>query len=170
MQLYITTAIAIPVRLPLFLLPPTPTTLPSAVMNNTQALISGATAQAFNSPKKSARATDTDDASTHLPSLRSDRERPSPGANRKISGSGAPRATRDPFGSPFLGGPLVPGREFTLGDPFKTPPNSRRRETHLRRHSASPTPSRRISDALETGHHATDVDSDLEDGEIPDGE
>ncbi|KAJ6569130.1 hypothetical protein B0H19DRAFT_1256797 [Mycena capillaripes] len=114
------------------------------------------------SPHKTVRTGISDDTSQHLPSLRTDRERPSPGPNRKVSGSGAPKKppgldgiTTDIFASTQNG----VGR-FTLrtvrGSPAKTG----------RSQSLSPTPSRR-SHGPDTGHHNTDVEaSDLEEGQI----
>jgi hypothetical protein len=46
-------------------------------------------ASEVTSPKKTICTSETDDTSKCLPSLRSDREHPSPGPNQKVSGSGA---------------------------------------------------------------------------------
>ncbi|KAJ7863685.1 hypothetical protein B0H13DRAFT_2353987 [Mycena leptocephala] len=55
-------------------------------------------ASEVTSPKKTIRTSETDDTSKRLPSLRSDRECPSPGPNRKVSGSGAIRQPAGPDG------------------------------------------------------------------------
>ncbi|KAJ7435291.1 hypothetical protein B0H11DRAFT_1937689 [Mycena galericulata] len=124
------------------------------------------------SPHKTARASVSDDTTTHLPDFRSDRERPSPGINRKVSGSGSAHRTPtlDASTNVFLASPRAQGSHGNLplfGALRQTPtnPSSRRRGHPARSQSESPTPSHRQHEGLDTGHHATDV-SDLEDGEI----
>ncbi|KAJ7745697.1 hypothetical protein B0H16DRAFT_1462712 [Mycena metata] len=124
------------------------------------------------SPKKSARAQIEDDASTHLPHFRTDRERPSPGPNRKKPGSGAAwYKAPGPDGIPtspniFLSGPSAPGaKTFAPGELRNTPPCFP--PAKFRSQSTSPTPSRRAQLDLDTGYHATDVESELEEGQIP---
>ncbi|KAJ7852558.1 hypothetical protein B0H13DRAFT_2359460 [Mycena leptocephala] len=95
------------------------------------------------SPKKSFRRSSTDDTSTHLPGLRSDGERPSPGINRKVSGSGA--RTLTPSGTAGNPSNVFLAPSANTGAPFGRA-------------------------LLDTGHHATDVESDesedMEEGEI----
>ncbi|KAJ6560898.1 hypothetical protein DFH09DRAFT_1316512 [Mycena vulgaris] len=65
------------------------------------------------SPKKTSRTAVDDDTSTHLPSLRTDRDRDSPGPNRKLPGSGAAKPKSLVFGTAdglFSTGPHAPGR------------------------------------------------------------
>ncbi|KAF7361578.1 hypothetical protein MSAN_01191800 [Mycena sanguinolenta] len=64
--------------------------------------------------------------------------------------------------NPFLTSPLA-GRGTTLL--LRTPPS--RRNGNIRSQSMSPTPSRRMHDLLDNGHHAVDLfGSDVEEGEI----
>ncbi|KAJ7784839.1 hypothetical protein DFH07DRAFT_947906 [Mycena maculata] len=125
------------------------------------------------SPTKTIRVSGTDDATSLLPSLRSNRDRPSP-ATRKISGSGAPRErpSLDREENVFLAGSRATGSgNLTLGAHFDTPPSSRRRVSVLRSQSASPTPSprHRIPEGLDTGHRSEVEVSDLEEGQILEG-
>ncbi|KAJ6459393.1 hypothetical protein C8R47DRAFT_1328000 [Mycena vitilis] len=118
-----------------------------------------APSKAIVSPKKARRTqTADDDTSRHLPELRTNRDRPSP-AQRKISGSGAARMP----GSDGISGVALGAGNNAAGFnlPFRAPTTPKRRLQ--RNHSTSPTPSRR----LDTGHHETDVESDLEEGQIP---
>jgi hypothetical protein len=124
-------------------------------------------ASEVTSPKKTIRTSETDDTSKRLPSLRSDRERPSPGPNRKVSGSGAVRQPAGPDGPNVdvfqSGGNTADTGILALGTIRGSPAKTGRL---LRSQSTSPTPSRRTH-GLDTGHHATDVEtSDLEDGQI----
>ncbi|KAJ7639843.1 hypothetical protein DFH06DRAFT_1335511 [Mycena polygramma] len=110
------------------------------------------------SPKKARRTeTSDDDTSRHLPELCTNRDRPSP-AQRKISGSGAVRVPGPDGISSVAFGAGNNAAGFNL--PFRAPTTPKRRLQ--RNHSTSPTPSRR----LDTGHHETDVESDLEEGQI----
>ncbi|KAJ7612412.1 hypothetical protein DFH06DRAFT_1345155 [Mycena polygramma] len=93
----------------------------------------------------------------HLPELCTNRDRPSP-AQRKISGSGAVRVPGPDGISSVAFGAGNNAAGFNL--PFRAPTTPKRRLQ--RNHSTSPTPSRR----LDTGHHETDVESDLEEGQI----
>ncbi|KAJ7902700.1 hypothetical protein B0H14DRAFT_2555203 [Mycena olivaceomarginata] len=117
-----------------------------------------------NSPKKAIRTGERDDATGHLPELRSDRERASP-AQRKISGSGSVRRTAPgPDGIPpntFLAAAGPSAHSYTLGE-VPSPDRAYLEERAGRsrgRMSVSPTPSRRSATDLDTGHHATDVES-----------
>ncbi|KAJ7696254.1 hypothetical protein B0H17DRAFT_1198170 [Mycena rosella] len=118
--------------------------------------------------KKIVRISATDDAPSHLPDLRFNRERGSPD-QRKISGSGEPRAP-GPGRLPadiFSAEVASPTRKtLILGALKDTPPGPSRRQ-FLRGRSESPTPASRSARDLDTGHHETDVDaSDLEEGKI----
>ncbi|KAF8185349.1 hypothetical protein K438DRAFT_1974053 [Mycena galopus ATCC 62051] len=127
------------------------------------------------SPHKSLRAAPGEDATFGLPSLRTERDRPSPGANRKTSGSGAPIFPSAQGKSPALAGVTTAGtdvfdagtdvpskpRSLVLGEPkgSRSRSGSKRRGEIARSQAASPTPSHRTVDHLDTGHHATDVES-----------
>ncbi|KAJ7689918.1 hypothetical protein B0H17DRAFT_1134635 [Mycena rosella] len=121
--------------------------------------------------KKTARATNEDDASTRLPPNHFNCERESPGQLRKTSGSGkgkrkAPGPDGIPAGDVFLAAAAIatsPQACFAL-NALGTP--QRRRGAHAQGQSESPTPSRRGIGEVDTGHHATDV-SNLEEGQIP---
>ncbi|KAF7330591.1 hypothetical protein MSAN_02459300 [Mycena sanguinolenta] len=114
------------------------------------------------SPHKSARGANSSDV-TYNPHIRTESERPSPGPNRKVSQgssahqsrSGTPR-TSDVFN---VGNP-TPDRNagnYILG----TAPQPRSHTGHSE--PGSPSPSSR--GGLDTGHHATDIESG-EEGEI----
>ncbi|KAF7328459.1 hypothetical protein MSAN_02482400 [Mycena sanguinolenta] len=111
----------------------------------------------FTSPHKSARGADGGDV-TRNPHIRTESERPSPGPNRKVSGSGSrtstPRNEQDVFSAPNQ----VTG-DYVLG----TAPTPRA-HTGLSE-PGSPSPSSR--GGLDTGHHATDFEGS-EEGEIRD--
>ncbi|KAJ7511079.1 hypothetical protein B0H11DRAFT_2214925 [Mycena galericulata] len=120
------------------------------------------------SPHETVRASVSDDTTTHIPDLHSDHERPSPGINRKVSGSGSAHRTPtlDASTNVFLANPRTQGGNGNLplfGALRQTPtnPSSRRRGHPARSQSESP----HQHEGLDTGHHATDV-SDLEEGEI----
>ncbi|KAJ7495171.1 hypothetical protein FB451DRAFT_1163908 [Mycena latifolia] len=125
-------------------------------------------AEDVNSPKKTGKIGDSDDASTHLPSLRTDHERSSPDARHKVSGSGAIRKTAGPDSIPsdvFLAPSASNKAPLLLSTPW-TPVRTNRRYGQLRSQSASPS-LRCKHVALDTGHHAMDVDaSDLEEDQI----
>ncbi|KAF7371693.1 hypothetical protein MVEN_00025600 [Mycena venus] len=100
----------------------------------------------IHSPRKAVRGNNSTDAPSELPKLRTDRPRPPP-AQRKISGSGARSSGTTDEGNAddvFTGQPTVGiSHEFALV-----------------------TRTARTNDGLVTGHHETDVESDLEPGEI----
>ncbi|KAF8190029.1 hypothetical protein K438DRAFT_1971507 [Mycena galopus ATCC 62051] len=145
-----------------------------------------------DSPHKVSRAESDPDATTRLPPIRTERERPSPGPNRKASGSGAaghrktqgsapgPDGTTPDVFVAAAGASALP-EEYVLGGVRGSRSRSRRRDEIARSQAASPTPSQRAPDGLVTGHHTTDIESTadadegqpqvgLEDGEIPENE
>ncbi|KAF7377064.1 hypothetical protein MSAN_00124600 [Mycena sanguinolenta] len=117
------------------------------------------------SPHKSARGANSSDVTNnpHNPHIRTESERPSPGPNRKVSQSSSANQSR--AGTPrtsdiFSAGTPAPDQNagnYVLG----TAPQPR---SHTgQSEPGSPTPSSR--GGLDTGHHATDIESG-EEGEI----
>ncbi|KAF8181165.1 hypothetical protein K438DRAFT_1188349 [Mycena galopus ATCC 62051] len=127
------------------------------------------------SPHKSLRAAPGKDTTFGLPSLRTEHDRPSPGANRKTSGSSVPIFPSAQGKSPALAGVTTAGtdifdagtdvlskpRSLVLGEPKGSRLRSglKCRGKIARSQAASPTPSHHTVDHLDTGHHTMDIES-----------